>query len=236
MSKRNTVQLSVTEEEQRQFKAIAAKHGYLWGDEGNQTAFYKAISHEAVETSIPPSLDSPQARKILELLCNKTPFRFSYADAAGKPFVFTVRYGERVLREGYYYLECWCDETEDNQDLEPLRHNWCFRFDRVTNADAFFPLDASTWREEGMATIPVQFELYRGLAHAFREGEKDRLDSWDGKVKVVTRRITSTFWFIREIIRYGKDCKVLSQSGVRERLVEQLEGAIAHYRPTPRGL
>jgi len=231
MSKRNTVQLSVTEQEQEAFKAIAYELGYIWGTEGNQTAFYKAIAHKAVQVVKPKDLDSPAATRILSLITNKTPFRLSYVDAAGQVFTFTARYAEVAERESRQYLECWCDETEKNQDLPALQHNWCLRFDRIPEEGASItPLKPETWREEGMATIPVRFELHGGLAHAYQLRESDYLDYWDGKTKVVTRRISSTFWFIREIIRYGKDCKVLSQREVIERLVVQLEGAIAHYR------
>jgi len=231
MTKRNTVQLTVTEEEQQQFEEIAAELGCFWGEQPNQTALYKAIAQRRFKVIKPDDLDSSAAASILRLIIYRTPFRLSYVDAAGRPFVFTARYAEVVEREHRNYLECWCDETEMNQDLPELQHNWCLRFDRIPEEGASItPLEPETWRED-MATIPVQFELYGGLAHAYALRASDRLDNWDGKVKTVTRNITSTFWFVREIIRYGKDCKVLSPDGVRERLVEQLEGAIAHYRP-----
>lgn len=230
MNKRNTVQLNVSEEEQQRFEAIAAQHGYLWGERGNQTSLYKAIAHYEVDVVKPKELDTLQSSKILNLITHKTPFRIGYADAAGRPFTFTARYAERVKRDNQYYLECWCDETEGNQDLEPLKHNWCLRFDRILNDEnAIFPLDPATWREQGMAIVPVQFELYGGLAHAYRLRPNDHEDNWDGVVKTVTRDVTSTFWFIREIVRYTKDCKVLSPDSVRNKIIEQFQQAIAGY-------
>jgi len=231
MSKRNTVQLNVTEQEQQQFELIAQEQGFNWGDRGNQTALYKAIAYREVQVSKPADLNNKRATEILELITNKVPFHLSYVDAAGRFFTFTARYAEVVYREKRHYLECWCDQTENNQDIPGLQHNWSLRIDRIPEEDsAVVPLDSATWRE-GLEVLPVQFELYGWLAHAYVLQPNDRLDYWDKKTKVITRQITSTFWFIREVIQYGKNCKILSQSGVRERLIDQLEGAIAHYRP-----
>ncbi len=224
------VQLSVSDSEQREFEEIASELGFVWGDRGSQTALYKAIAHRQVDVVKPQELDNPQAKKLLELISHKIPFRIAYSDAAGKPFTFTARYAERVKRDSQYYLECWCDETENNQDIEPLRHNWCLRFDRVASSEnSILPLDPSTWREEGMDSISVQFELHGGLAHAYRLRPNDCEDHWDGVTRKVTRKVTATFWFIREIVRYTKDCKVLSPDLVRDKVREHFQAAIANY-------
>jgi hypothetical protein len=231
MSKRNTLQLTITEEEQQQLDAIASELNCAWGGKPSKTELIRQIAHRRFKVFKPHDLGSWAATEILKLITHHTPFRLSYVDAAGRPFTFTVRYAEVVEREHRNYLECWCDETEMNQDLPELQHNWCLRFDRIPKEGASINrLGMETWREEGLAFVPVQFELYGGLAHACTLQNGDRIDNWDGKIKTVTRNITNTFWFLREIIRYGKDCKVLSPDGVRERLVEQLGGAIAHYR------
>jgi hypothetical protein len=232
MNKRNTLQLTISEKEQQQLDAIASELDCFWGGKSSKTELLRQIAHRRFKVVKPSDLNSWAATEILKLITHRTPFRLSYVDAAGRPFIFTARYAEVTERENRQYLECWCDETEMNQDLLELQHNWCLRFDRIPEEGASItPLEPETWRE-GMAIIPAQFELYGGLAHAYALRKGDRIDNWDGKVKTVTRQITSTFWFIREIIRYGKDCKVLSPDGVRDRLVEQLEGAIAHYRPS----
>jgi len=233
MSKRNTLQLTITEEEQQQLDEIAGELNCVWGGKPSKTELLRRIARRQLPVTQPDDLNSWAATEILELITHYAPFRLSYVDAAGRPFVFTARYAEVVEREHRNYLECWCDETEMNQDLPELQHNWCLRFDRIPEEGASINrLEMETWREQGMAIVPVQFELYGGLAHAYSPRKGDRIDNWDGKTKTVTRQITSTFWFIREIIRYGKDCKVLSPDGVKDRLVEQLEGAIAHYRPS----
>lgn len=60
----------------------------------------------------------------------------------------------------------------------------------------------------------------------------DKNDSWFHSVvltRQIVRRICSTFWFIREILPYGKDCVVVSPDSVRERIRSELMAAANNY-------
>lgn len=57
-------------------------------------------------------------------------------------------------------------------------------------------------------------------------------DSWlhiAVPTRKIARRISSTFWFIREILPYGKDCVVVSPDSVRSRIGSELRDAVNNY-------
>ena len=58
----------------------------------------------------------------------------TYRDAADRPFTFTVLYGKVVPIEKRQYLTCQCVESEGNNDVPGLEHNWFLRLDRIQNA------------------------------------------------------------------------------------------------------
>jgi predicted DNA-binding transcriptional regulator YafY len=73
-------------------------------------------------------------------------------------------------------------------------------------------------------------ELSGGLAHAYELRSEDTLIEWiEGDRKRVKRQITSSFWFIREILRYGKDCKVLSPPELTLRVGDHFAEAAKLY-------
>lgn len=173
--------------------------------------------------------DNEQVQQIFTFISQQQPFQLSYLDAAGRISTYTVRYAEITFREKRNYLECWCEETEGNQDLPELRHNWSLHLDRIVDA-AIVPI-AGEWRS-CLDSIEGEFELSGGLAHAYQQRDSDIAVEWvsaDPPRKCVTRHITNTFWFIREILPYGKDCVVVSPGSVRSRIIEQLEGALRNY-------
>lgn len=202
-----------------------------------------AIAHlllERSEISIPlrqeleqfitkPAL--PWRLEVERYIHRQQPFQLSYQDAAERVWNFTVRYAEIITHEERQYLDCWCEETASNQDLPELTHNWCLRIDRITDA-ATSPV-AGQWRS-GLAAIPVEIHLFRGLAFAYRsKTNKDEINEWltvdeaaleetPSPVRRVVRQVSSTFWFIREVLRYGQDCEIISPDGIRARLRQEL--------------
>ncbi len=175
-------------------------------------------------------LYSPWIEKIEACIDNQQPFQLSYFDAANRQWVYNVCYAEFAFREKRNYLECWCDSTQGNLDLPLLRHNWSLRLDRI--ADAGIVSVESEWRA-GLDTIEVEFELNGSLAHAYQPLPHDVCDQWlsvEPPRRRVSRRISNTFWFVREVLPYGKDCIVLSPEGVRSRILEHLSDAIARYK------
>lgn len=158
------------------------------------------------------------------------PFQLSYQDAAEQVWQFTIRYAELTTHEERQYLDCWCDETTGNQDLPELAHNRCLRLDRITDA-AIAPV-SGPWHS-GLATILVEMHLFRGLAFAYRsKTNQDEVNEWlpdSPQVRRIVRRVSSTFWLMREILRYGKDCEIIAPEQVRNLVKDELIALGARY-------
>ncbi len=157
------------------------------------------------------------------------PFRLSYQDATGRLWSFTVRYAQVNSHEERQYLDCWCEETEGNQDLEDLVHNWSLRLDRIVEA-AVAPI-AGQWRDR-MSQLEVEMHLFNRLAFAYKPKPEDDVSEWlvdRERVRRVVRQMSSTYWFMREILRYGEDCVVVSPESVRSRLKQKLRSLCHQY-------
>ena len=152
------------------------------------------------------------------------PFQLSYQEASERICHFHVQYAEIVIHEDYQYLDCWCQETFGNLDIPELNHNWSLRLDRITEASTI--AISETWRS-GLDNINIEMHLFHRLAFAYKT--KINLDienEWIVDIpqtKRIVRKITNTFWFIREILRYGQDCKVLSPDNVQNLIKEEIE-------------
>lgn len=159
------------------------------------------------------------------------PFRLTYQDAADRLWHFTVRHGKIVRYEDRQYLNCWCDETEGNQDLASLRHNWSLRLDRIADEAVISPA-AGPWQPD-LSHIEAEFCLLGGLAVGYRsKTEADLINEWQPETqrRRVVRRVSNTFWFLREVRRYGADCLILSPADLRERFVQELGRWLEGYR------
>jgi hypothetical protein len=190
------------------------------------------LRHELEQFVARPAL--PWRVEIERYILRQQPFQLSYQDAAERVWRFTIHYAEIAIHEDRQYLDCWCEETEGNQDLAELQHNWCLRLDRI--ADAAVSPVTGQWRR-GLATIPVELHLFRGLAFAYRSKSAiDEVNEWATEfpqVRRVVRRVSSSFWLIREVLRYGKDCEVVSPEVVRDRLKQELEPLCRLYGLMP---
>lgn len=176
------------------------------------------------------SLVSPWVKKIEECIEKQQPFQLSYLDAASRQWSYMVRYAELAFREKRNYLECWCEEIEGNQDLPELRHNWSLRLDRITDA-GIVPV-GGVWRQ-GLDTVEVEFNLFGGLAHAYQQRDTDIAVEWlsvEPQTLRVIRQISNTFWFVREVLPYGKDCVVLEPYTVRQKVHSHLQAACDRYK------
>lgn len=180
------------------------------------------LRHELEQFVARPVL--PWRVEVQRYILRQQPFQLSYQDAAERVWHFTIRYAEIATHEARQYLDCWCEETESNQDLPELVHNWCLRIDRITDA-AVSPIPGQ-WRSS-LDTIPVELHLFRGLAFAYQsKTTNDTVNEWATdlpQVRRVVRQTSSTFWLIREVLRYGKDCEIVSPAAVRDRLKQELE-------------
>jgi predicted DNA-binding transcriptional regulator YafY len=168
--------------------------------------------------NLPPAWRLEIDRYILR----QQPFQLAYQDAGGHLWRFTVRHAKVTPHEKRQYLDCWCEETQDNSDVEELVHNWSLRLDRISEA-AVNPI-AGKWRSN-LDDLPVEMHLYSGLAFAYQAKPEDDLIEWlpdREQVKRVVRRISNTFWFIREAMQYAPDCIVVSPESMRDRIKRKI--------------
>ncbi|MBE9006375.1 WYL domain-containing protein [Fortiea sp. LEGE XX443] len=175
------------------------------------------------------NLPPPWRLEIDRYILRKQPFQLSYQDAANKIWNFTVRYAKVNPHEKRQYLDCWCEETEGNFDVEELQHNWSLRLDRIQDA-AVLPI-AGEWRS-GLAEIDVEMYLFGGLAFAYQPKPEDKINEWlpdTQRVRRVIRGVSTTFWFIREIMQYAPDCVIVSPENVRSLIKEKLKTLCQNY-------
>jgi predicted DNA-binding transcriptional regulator YafY len=171
----------------------------------------------------------PWRQEIDQYIHRQAPFQLTYRDAADRPWTFTIRNAKVVLREKRQYLECWCEETEGNQDLPELQHNRTLRLDRIP--EAALGSVPGQWRSS-LDGLKVEMYLLGGLAFAYQSRPEDETIEWlvdQPQVRRVVRRISSTFWFFREVLPYGKDCVVVSPESVRSRFKAELRSLCEQY-------
>lgn len=172
----------------------------------------------------------PWRLEIDRYIKRQQPFQLFYQDATGTPWQFTVRHAQIVPHESRDYLDCWCEETEGNLDIEELQHNWCLRLDRIPEA-AVIPI-AGEWRSD-FDRITVEMHLFNRLAFAYKVKPEDKASERSPnkpKVKRVLRSISNTFWLIREVLRYGEDCAVIGPEKVRQKVKEKVAATYQHYQ------
>lgn len=185
-----------------------------------------------LQQQIEQFLETPIAawrQEIEALIRRQTPFQLAYRDAADRLWQFTIRHARLNMRDRRQYLECWCDESNENQDLPELSHNWTLRLDRIPDA-AMLAVEG-VWRSS-LDEIEVEIHLFEGLAFAYQARQGDVINEWVDRtppVRRVVRRISSTFWFFREIRPYGKDCEIVAPDSVRDRFRRELQEMCDRY-------
>lgn len=174
---------------------------------------------------------SPQWRlEIDRYILRHQAFQLSYQDARQQVFNFTVRYAKVTPHEKRQYLDCWCEEIEGNLDVEELRHNWSLRLDRIQEA-AVLPV-AGEWRTTGLAQIDVEMHLLGNLGFAYQAKPEDKTNEWlpdTQRVKRVVRSVSSTFWFIREVMQYAPDCVIISPENVQVLIQNKIKTLYKNY-------
>lgn len=162
---------------------------------------------------------------------NQQPFLLLYRDAQERELEYTVRYAEISFEEKRFYLQIWCEETEDikNTDFPELIHNRCLRLDRIK---AIVPTSGQ-WREQGMEHLKVYLHFRRGMVKAYEPRNVDISDEvvvvGEEKVRQVVRWVSNPFWLIREVLKYGEDCVVVSPQNVRSLVKTKLISLCRQY-------
>ena len=183
---------------------------------------------EEIETFLKNPLPAWR-QQVDNLIHRQQPFRLSYQDAAERLWSYTVLHAQVISIEKRQYLLCCAEESEGNQDVEGLRHNWTLRLDRIQEA-AVVSIN-KPWLDD-LEKIAVEFHLLDRLAFAYeRKTEDIFVSELEGEppVRKVVRNISGTFWFFREITRYGKDCEIVSPPEVRSRFRENLKSLCQAY-------
>jgi hypothetical protein len=160
------------------------------------------------------------------------PFQLSYQDAGDRLWQFHLYHAIINRHEDRLYLDCWCEETEGNQDIPELDHNWSLRLDRIPDDSLITPIRGGKWRDR-LDSVAVELHLFNGLARSYRTKSgidtANELIQTEPPVRQITRQVTSTFWFFREILRYGEDCLLVSPEGIRERFHQKIQRLYQRY-------
>ena len=159
-----------------------------------------------------------------QLIEQQQVFRLVYLNSQGQEFEYTVRYARICFYEKRYYLQIWCDETEDSRDLPELQHNRCLRLDRI---QSILETDGE-WRG-ALDSIDVTLQFRGWLMRAYEPKVDDRSDEILGDVRQVVRRTVNPFWLIREVRRYGEDCEIVSPQALRDRFSASLASWLQRY-------
>ncbi|MGB3237624.1 MAG: hypothetical protein WBB29_04960 [Geitlerinemataceae cyanobacterium] len=163
---------------------------------------------------------------------NQQPFHLLYRNAHNQNYTYNTRYAQIDFEEKRFYLNIWCDETEDipNPDFPELVHNRCLRIDRI---QAIVPTEGQ-WRQEGLDALEVYLHFRRGMVRAYEPRESDISNEIVGDVRQVIRRVSNPFWLLREVRRYGKDCIIVAPERLRQiRRQELLEEYQAYELDLP---
>ena len=158
---------------------------------------------------------------------NQQPFILLYRNNQDQDLEYTVRYSEIGFEEKRFYLNIWCEETEDIKDTDfpELIHNRCLRLDRIK---AILPTSGK-WRQEGLDYLEVCLHFSRGMIKAYEPRAKDISTEVVGEVRQVVRLVSNPFWLVREVLRYGGDCVVVSPESVREQVKQKLRIQCQQY-------
>jgi predicted DNA-binding transcriptional regulator YafY len=155
------------------------------------------------------------------------PFLVLYRNPKGENLAYTVRYAEISFEEKRFYLEIWCEETDDikNPDYPELIHNRCLRFDRI---QSIVPTDGQ-WRQEGLDYLKVYLHFYRGMVKAYDPRARDISNEVVGDIRQIVRNVSNPFWLMREVSRYWEDCVIVSPDSVRDRFRQKLIALCGQY-------
>lgn len=58
---------------------------------------------------------------------------------------------------------------------------------------------------------------------------QDISDETTGNVRQVVRQVNNPFWLVREVLRYGQDCIVISPDNVREAVKREIIATCRNY-------
>lgn len=157
-----------------------------------------------------------------EYTSKKQPFEILYTNSQGQELIFNVHFAQIDFHEKRFYLNIWCEETEDvSQDnkkyFPELIHNRCLSFERI---QGIIP-KSGEWRGS-LDYIQVHLQFTGWMVKAYKSREEDIDDVVEGKTRKITRRVFNPFWLVREIKGYGKNCQIIAPKGLRNYFRQEL--------------
>lgn len=162
--------------------------------------------------------------RVNQLIEARQPFHLSYRNSQKQILEYAVRFAAIAPYEKGMYLQIWCEETEDSDDIPELVHNRCLRFDRI---QSIVPISGE-WRGQ-LDSIEVYLHFCGWLVKAYEPKPDDLENEVIGEVRQVIRRVSNPFWLIREVRRYGKDCEIVAPESVRDRFLEEQRATLERY-------
>ncbi len=158
------------------------------------------------------------------------PFRLQYLDAADHPHEFSIYYAKVTAHDKRLYLDCWCEDIARTDTVSALQHNRSLRLDRIPPEAAITPIQGK-WRSQ-LDQMHVTFNLSGNLAFAYKPRDEDIDNTWldrNPPIRQIIRKISSTFWFYREIMPYAEDCEIIEPNDVREKFTEKVRSLYLKY-------
>ena len=158
------------------------------------------------------------------------PFRLQYLDAADHPPEFSIYYAKVAAHDKRLYLDCWCEDIARTDTVSALQHNRSLRLDRIPPEAAITPIQGK-WRSQ-LDQMHVTFNLSGNLAFAYKTRDEYIDNTWldrNPPIRQIIRKISSTFWFYREIMPYAEDCEIIEPNDVREKFTEKVRSLYHKY-------
>ncbi|MEB3329429.1 MAG: WYL domain-containing protein [Candidatus Sericytochromatia bacterium] len=167
---------------------------------------------------------------IEDAIASRTPVVFQYVGLKGTPSQYLARHLQLTIRERRWYVDIYSD-SKPSLDIPALANNRCLRLDKVVSAVPV--LHAEPW-VPALASVEARLRLYGTDAryyerHADDLDVGDLLEGPDTPEREVRRRVTFSWWFVRDILRHGGACRVESPPELVDAVASHLRQAVARY-------
>lgn len=199
------------------------------------------------------TMESPLRASLEQFIARKQPFVVRYTNRAGTEQALTVVHA-RIRPEAHrFYLEVVSLEEHGNREIKPLRKNWVLRLDRVQAAEPLLapvaqallspdelaintaaPAPAGVEWQDVPPSVTATLRMTGTLAHTYMRRAEDLKhaveEDFRSKRRTLTveREVTSSFWFLRDVLRHGGECEVVGPPELRG--LVQAEVAQMHQR------
>lgn len=198
--------------------------------------------------------ETPLRKQLEDFIARKQPFVLDYMNGVGQTQRLTVLYACIRAQERRSYLEIRTKESTGNREIGPLSHNWVLRLDRVAALEPVGLVGAGAAESgaiddlEALMSMPVAAEeawagelehvvailrMTGALARSYQLRADEDLGTeitFDSRTKrterLVKRRVTSSFWFLRDVLRFGGECVIEGPQELRA-LVAREAGRMA---------